>query len=282
MFKKIILKIKYFTSVVDLLYRSLCALNKQQDDKFRKLRNLNNLNEKSFSIYSQSDEDGIIDQIFNKITIKSKFFIELGVENGLESNTTFLLSQNWKGIWFEGNLKFKDPIYKIFEQSITTNQLKVIFGYLDENIINKTLSDNCNNINPDLLSIDIGLSTFRVLKSIDVIKPRVIIVEYNPIFGPSKNIVVQENNSKNNNWWSGEFMFGASLKAYELLLKDYKLVACSSSGANAFFVHIDEDLTGFDGPFTSENLYESEKYYLIKSFKSFHTKKLFKKTFKVE
>ena len=51
MFKKIISKIKYFTSVVDLLYRSLCALNKQQDNKFRKLRNLNNLNEKSFSIY---------------------------------------------------------------------------------------------------------------------------------------------------------------------------------------------------------------------------------------
>ena len=84
-------------------------------------------------------------------------------------------------------------------------------------------------------------------------------MEYNPIFGSSKNIVVEE--KINDNWWSNEFMFGASLKAYELLLKDYSLVACSGSGGNAFFVHKDEDLSKFDGPFTSEYFYENEKFY---------------------
>ena len=72
-------------------------------------------------------------------------------------------------------------------------------------------------------------------------------------------------------------MFGASLKAYELLLSNYSLVACSSSGANAFFVNNDENLSNFEQPFTSENYYESEKYYLIKSYKSWHSKRLFKK-----
>lgn len=114
------------------------------------------------------------------------------------------------------------------------------------------------------------------MKSIKSINPKVIVVEYNPIFGPSKNIVVNEKKDKEI-WWSNEFMFGASLKAYEFLLNNYSLVACSSSGANAFFVSNEKNLLNFEQPFTSENYYESEKYYLIKSYKSWHNKRLFKK-----
>ena len=241
------------------------------------MRLKNNLNNNSFTIYSQSDEDGIIDQIFDKIGIKNKFFVEIGVENGLENNSTFLLAQDWSGIWFEGNLAFKKSIEHNFNDCIKNNQLKVIFEYLSKDNINFLLEKYCSKLRPDLLSIDIGLNTFEVMKSIKSINPRVIVVEYNPIFGPSKNIVVNEKKDKEI-WWSNEFMFGASLKAYELLLSNYSLVACSSSGANAFFVNNDENLSNFEQPFTSENYYESEKYYLIKSYKSWHSKRLFKKT----
>ena len=50
--------------------------------------------------------------------------------------------------------------------------------------------------------------------------------------------------------------------------------------ANAFFIHHDEDLSKFNEPFNSENYFEEEKYYLIDSFKSWHKKRLFKKTIK--
>lgn len=259
------------------LYRTIAHIIKEKDKITRSIRLKNNLNNNSFAIYSQSDEDGIIDQIFDKIGIKKKFFVEIGVENGLENNTTFLLAQDWSGIWFEGNLAFKKSIEHNFNDCIENNQLKVIFEYLSKDNINSLLEKYCNNIRPDLLSIDIGLNTFEVIKSIKSINPRVIVVEYNPIFGPSKNIVVNEKKDKEL-WWSDEFMFGASLKAYEVLLNNYSLVACSSSGANAFFVNNDENLSNFEQPFTSENYYESEKYYLIKSYKSWHSKRLFKKT----
>ena len=280
MLKKILNKLvniifthKYF----DELYRILSSIKKEQDQYIRSRRIKNNLNQNSFTIYSQSDEDGIIDQIFEKISIKSKFFVEIGVENGLENNTTFLLSQNWKGLWFEGNLKFKKEIEDSFSDCLKTNQLKVVFEYLNKENINMLLEENCKNIRPDLLSIDIGLNTFQVLKSITVIKPRVIVVEYNPIFGPTKNLVVEEQKIKKL-WWSNEFMFGASLKAYEMLLTDYSIVACSESGANAFFVHNEEDLSAFEKPFNSEKYYENEKYYLIKATQPFHSKRIFKRT----
>lgn len=285
LFRKIYLKlIKVFiiNSKIEEIYRLICNLVKNSEKKERKKRVPNNLNENSFTVYSQSDEDGIIDQIFEKILYKNKFFIEIGVEDGLECNTTFLLSQGWTGVWLEGDQKFEKSITNNFQSCINKDQLKVVFGYLDKNNINTKIIENSKNLNPDLLSIDIGLSTFKVLEAINIIKPRLIIVEYNPIFGPSKNIVVQENNHESENWWNNEFMFGASLKAYEVLLKDYRLVACSSSGANAFFVHHDEDLSKFNKPFNSENYFEEEKYYLIDSFKSWHKKRLFKKTTKIK
>ena len=40
-----------------------------------------------FKVYSQSDEDGIIEKIFNRLNVKNKNFIEFGVQDGLETNT---------------------------------------------------------------------------------------------------------------------------------------------------------------------------------------------------
>ena len=42
-------------------------------------------------IYSQSDEDGIIREIFNRIGTTNKIFIEFGIGNGLENNSLALL-----------------------------------------------------------------------------------------------------------------------------------------------------------------------------------------------
>src|SRR4051794_12997040 len=56
-----------------------------------------------FKVYSQNDEDGIIQEIFARIGIASKTFVEFGVENGLENNTLTLLLKEWNGLWIEGS-----------------------------------------------------------------------------------------------------------------------------------------------------------------------------------
>src|SRR5215469_5756728 len=40
-----------------------------------------------FKTYSQNDEDGIIQEIFNRIGVTNRHFVEFGVENGLECST---------------------------------------------------------------------------------------------------------------------------------------------------------------------------------------------------
>ena len=44
-----------------------------------------------FKVYSQSDEDGIIQEIFKRIGTTNRTFIEFGVETGVECNSVKLL-----------------------------------------------------------------------------------------------------------------------------------------------------------------------------------------------
>src|SRR5690242_675114 len=68
--------------------------------RYRDSRKLNHFEHQAFS---QNGEDGILAEIFRRIGVKDRFFVEFGVGNGLENNTVFLLQQNWRGCWIEGN-----------------------------------------------------------------------------------------------------------------------------------------------------------------------------------
>ena len=58
-------------------------------------------------VYIQDGEDGIIAEIFRRIGgPQSRVFIEIGIENGLQNNTRFLLEQVWSGLWIEGSAAF--------------------------------------------------------------------------------------------------------------------------------------------------------------------------------
>ncbi len=60
-----------------------------------------NLLLKGYKIYSQTDEDGIIEAIFERIG-GGRTFIEIGSGNGTENNTHALLLRGWRGVWVDG------------------------------------------------------------------------------------------------------------------------------------------------------------------------------------
>src|SRR4030042_3287529 len=54
-----------------------------------------------YKIYSQNEEDGIIREIFNRIGVTNRVFVEFGIGDGLENNTLALLFDGWNGLWIE-------------------------------------------------------------------------------------------------------------------------------------------------------------------------------------
>ncbi|MBP0005271.1 MAG: hypothetical protein J7642_16425 [Cyanobacteria bacterium SBC] len=203
--------------------------------------NAQNLRDNEFKVYSQWGEDGTIQFLINRISIKNKIFIEFGVENYLESNTRFLLrNNNWSGLVIDGsehhiNYIKNDPIY-------WRHNLKAVQAFVTKNNINHLISGNGIRGEIGLLSIDIDGNDYWVWKEIDVINPAIIIVEYNYRFGKDRAVTIPYNeNFVRSQAHYSMIYYGASLKALWLLgkKKGYAFVGCNSAGNNAFFVRQD-------------------------------------------
>lgn len=229
------------------------------------------LNRYEFQAFSQLGDDGIIAEIFKRIGTTNRYFVEFGVEDGSETNSTYLLYQGWKGLWIDGGEQHIATIHKTCAKAIQRGDLKAMQAFITAENIESLFDKASVPTEPDLLSIDIDRNDYYVWKAITKYKPRVVIIEYNAIFRPGCEFVVDYDAAA---MWDGTSNTGASLESLVKLgaAKGYKLVACCFAGVNAYFVR--EDIIGdhFVGPFTAENHYEPPRYSLY--YKPGHPRKI--------
>jgi hypothetical protein len=223
--------------------------------------------------WSQNYEDGMIAEIYRRIGTKNKQFLEIGVGDGTENNTTCLLSDGWKGWWLEADPKNCDSIRaRLRESPYLSGQLKLEEAFVSPGNIGSLLAKLGVPPEIDLFSLDIDLNTYHVWAALTDFRPRVVVVEYNAGFPPSQHWI---HPLRSGATWDLSQSFGASLKAYEALGSKfgYALVGCDITGINAFFVRHDLLGNDFCAPFTSENHYEPPRYHLW--FRFGHPAKLF-------
>ncbi len=220
----------------------------------RRMENEKALENYGYKVYSQNDEDGIIQEIFHRIGTTNKKFIEFGVQDGLESNTHYLLFHDWKGLWIECDEDSYTQINKKFIRVIQSGQLTVLKEFITKDNINNLFQKAKFEGEIDLLSIDIDGNDYYIFDAISEVNPRVVIMEYNGKFPPDYEWCMPYNAE---HIWDGTDKHGASLKALEVLAerKGYQLVGTNINGCNAFFVR--KDLTGnlFLLPPTAEFLF---------------------------
>jgi len=215
-----------------------------------------------YKVYSQSDEDGIIQAIFEKISISPDggTFVEIGCGDGLQNNTHTLLLLGWRGAWIDGSLRnisfIKEhlPASKnlIVEHQFVTRDN--VFGLVSR------LMAALATITLDFLSLDIDGNDYYVLESLLLHnKPRVICVEYNAKFPYPMKIKIGYNEE---HAWKMDDYFGASLGSLTELLDryGYTLITCNLSGVNAFFVN-KEEASKFT-IYPPQVLYQSPRYYI--------------------
>ena len=96
----------------------------------------------------------------------------------------------------------------------------------------------------DLLCIDIDGVDYWIWKAIEVIQPRLVVVEYQDTLGPDRSWTVSYEEDFNVHDYAINKQHynycGASLRAFVRLgkQKGYQLVGCNKGGCNAFFVKI--------------------------------------------
>ena len=104
-----------------------------------------------YKVYSQNDEDGLINEIFNRIGTNNKAFVEFGVGDGLESNCHL----GWRGLWIDGSNKNIKRMKEYFSEPLSTKQLTAVNSFITVENINKIIGEAGFNGEIDLLSIDI-------------------------------------------------------------------------------------------------------------------------------
>jgi hypothetical protein len=215
----------------------------------------------SYKVFSQNQEDGMIAEVFRRIGSTSRRFIEFGIQDGLETNSTFLLLQGWSGAWIEGW-----PVgAALARKQFAGYPIEVVNSYITVENADAMITELARGEELDLLSIDIDTIDYWIWRAITMVRPRLVVIEYNASWPPFIRKTVAHDPQMA---WDGSNFTGASLGALEALgrEKGYSLVGCALSGVNAFFVRDDLVEDKFCAPFTAENHYEPPRYDLAGSF----------------
>lgn len=197
------------------------------------------LNDYEFKIFSQWGDDGIIQYLIRKLTIKNEYFIEFGVQDFSESNTRFLMmNNNWAGFVMDGSEANMQNLRK--QKWFWKYDLKQKAVFIDKDNINGLLAETGMS-DIGLLHIDLDGNDYYILEAIDFSKlnPSILILEYNAVFGPDRPVSVPyDKNFVRTKAHHSNLFFGASLAAltHGAEKKGYALIGCNLAGNNAYFV----------------------------------------------
>lgn len=172
--------------------------------------------------YSQNGEDGIIHAIFAMIGTTNKYYVEFGVEDGIECNTRALFKHHgWSGLLMDGS--HENLALNLHREFITAENIEQLFAkhHVPEHF--------------DLLSIDIDGNDYWVWNAIEHYRPRVVVIEYNAHIPPHESKTIPYDPTFQ---WDRTDYYGASLLALTKLgeAKGYRMIGTDRNGVNAFFV----------------------------------------------
>ena len=245
MFKNFLKDKFLITKIRNRFYPSVQIQQRQMYLHYRKLQaegTLPDFNETGFRVFSQFEEDGKLLFIFSLLGMSNKCFVEIGSDDGVNSNSANLyFNFGWHGLFIDGNMKSIRRGEKFFRKYPHPwfYQPKFTCARVKRENVNELIEAAGISGEIGLLSIDIDGNDYWVWDAINVIDPQVVIIETHNEFG-LKNIVVP---------YDPEYFYpgkhpvyhGASPVAMNKLAnrKGYRLVGANELGFNFIFVRND-------------------------------------------
>ena len=199
-----------------------------------------------FSCYSQNGEDGLILYLLARVGVESHFVVEIGTEDGRECNSAnLILNYGWHGCLIEAAEHWADKARDYFKTCHAADRVKIINTRAEPESINSVLTRSGVPEHIDVLSIDIDSYDYWLWQALEVVTPRIAVIEYNASFGPDRSITIPY--PQTTPAQSNPMYHGVSLTALQKLgeRKGYVLAGCDDRGINSFFVR--RDLAGAAG-----------------------------------
>jgi hypothetical protein len=241
----LILKVREkFSPVVQISQRKMYHYYRNLAQK----KKLPPLSEAGYKVFSQFEEDGLLLFIFSAIGMTHKTFVEIGSDDGVNSNSANLyFNFGWHGLFIDGNSKSINRGKKFYAKNphIWHYQPTFLCSKVNAENINELISRTQYQGTTGLLSIDIDGYDYWVWKAITAIDPQVVIIETHNEFGMEDIVVPYDPNYS----FPGKhpLYHGASPVAMTKLAKEkgYRLVGANQLGFNFIFVKnglVDEEI----------------------------------------
>ncbi len=209
--------------------------------ELQRSRGSHRLQDYELRVFSQWGEDGILQRLTSLIEIPNKTFIEFGVEDFTEANCRFLMMKdNWSGFVIDGSERSMRRLRAAYDN--WRYDLSAACAFITRENINELLALSGFDHDLGVLSVDIDGVDYHVLQAITGYRPRILIVEYNAVFGGERAITVPyQADFFRTAAHHSNLYFGASLAAFRQLCgrMGYTFVGSTSAGVNAFFVRND-------------------------------------------
>ncbi len=142
------------------------------------------------NVYSQCGEDGILEEIFKRLNIKTGFFIEFGAADGIWfSNSRYLWEKGWSGVMIEADNSRFGLLAKRYANDTRMLCIHDFVTWQDDDVrghvLDKIADTHFRDAEIDFLSIDVDGADYLILEGLQR-KPKVICVEaglhWHPLF----------------------------------------------------------------------------------------------------
>lgn len=201
--------------------------------------NLPNFNATGFKVFSQFEEDGKLLYIFSILGMGKKTFVDLGSNDCVNSNCANLAVHfNWKGLFVDGDKNLIEIGKRFYKKTpnFWSYKPKFVHAFLTKKNVNNIIQSEGFEGEIELLSIDIDGNDYWIWESLEIIQPKVVIIECQLAFGLEEKVIPYREDFKEDVRNSDNY--GASSLALQKLgkQKGYRLVGANEYGNNLFFI----------------------------------------------
>lgn len=195
-----------------------------------------------FNVFTYHGEDGLLFNIFSRLSAFPKIFVDIGAGNCVKGNCANLaVNLGWSGLFIDADYR-NISIGKSFYSKVSITKFTPPH-FLQKKVtpknINQLLKEATITGKIGLLSVDIDGDDYWIWKAIDIVNPVVVIIECKVEFG-NKDIVTPCSETTNN--YGNSNYLGASIPALCKLAKQkgYSLVSANRPGYNLIFLRNDQ------------------------------------------
>jgi hypothetical protein len=181
------------------------------------------------NVSSQYGEDGIIEKILEVIGQVDKWCVEFGSWDGRKCSNTFNLitTKGYSAVLIEASAKRFADLVKNFRDNDKVICLNELVGFGPADNLDTILSRTEIPKDFDVLSIDIDGNDYHVWEAVNLYRPKVVVIEFNPTIPKTVEFVQPRDFA---------VMQGSSLLSISKLgkSKGYELIAATKN--NGIFV----------------------------------------------